>query len=439
MKGIKVFLVVLISAISLVSFSQDVTVTWWYESVTPDNLKAMEENLVKPFEESHPGIKIEIIVKNQLQEVLRTAIIAGQGPDIIMTMGPAEANRYASAGYLLPLDEYLEKTGLLEEIPKMFLEVGKVGGKIYSIPKTMESMGVIYNKTLFEKYGLKEPKNRQEWLELNNSVKAQGILPIGAGNANWKPTNEHYVTLYLNHYAGPENVYKALKGELRWDDTLFVEAIEMLKTDFEKYWPKYEIYSVLNPEDFVPMVSMGQSAMFLVGTWGFQWVIDPDYWPSDDEFGWFPFPSLREDVPYPLADIGIGTTLSVNRNSPNSEEAAEFISWTLAQNKQGIANLLRDFPGEWIAPIEIPEEVVPNDVDPIFYEHVQTQYDLLQKGNYGYTTWTFLGPETWQWCYEGIEQVWLNKITPEEYMSKWQEIFTKELKEGLVPPIPERR
>lgn len=432
-------LIMFLICLSILSFSKEITLTWWYENVTPNNLKAMEENLIKPFEEAHPGINVEIIVKNQLSEVLRTAIIAGEGPDIIMTMGPAEANRYASAGYLLPLDEFLQREGLTEEIPSIFLEVGKVESKIYSIPKTIESMGVIYNKSLFEEHGWKEPTNRNEWVELNENIKKQGILPIGAGNANWKPTNEHYVTLYLNHYAGPENVYRALKGELRWDDPIFIEAIRVLKKDFEEYWPRYEIYSVLNAEDFVPMVSMRQAAMFLVGSWGFEWVVDQAYWPTSDEWGWFPFPSLRENVLYPFVDIGIGTTLSVNKNSRYAEEAANFIVWTFAHNKEGIAKLLRDFPGEWIAPIDIPEELVPIEVDPIFYEHIETQYDLLSEGKYGYTTWTFLGPETWQWCYEGIEQVWLNRISPEEYMKKWQEIFTEELNNGLIPPIPERR
>jgi len=428
-----VFLIVTISV-----FGEKVKITWWYESVTPTSLKAIEDNLIKPYEDTHPNVKIDILVKNQLQEVLRTAIIAGEGPDIIMTMGPAEANRFAAAGYLLPLDEYLTKYCLTDEIPDIFLDIGKVGDNIYSIPKSIESMGVIYNKSLFEENGWKKPTNSKEWIELLNNIKEKGLIPIAAGNANWKPTNEHYVTVYLNHYAGPENVYKALKGELSWSDPIFVDAIKMLKSDFKNFWPDYSIYSVLTQEDFVPLVSMRQSAMFIVGTWGFQWLTDPNYWPSNDEAGWFPFPNLREKVEYPIVDIGIGSTLSVNKNSPNAEEAAEFLMWILTY-KEGIGRLLRDFPGEWIMPVEIPEEVVPSDVDPIFYEHVQIQYNLLEKDKYGYTTWTFLGPDTWQWCYEGIEKVWLGKITPEEYMKKWDEIFQEELKKGLVPPVPERR
>jgi len=435
----KFFIMMAMLLILVTIYAQDqIKITWWYEEVTPEHLNAMIKDLVEPYEKTHPNVDVEITVKTQLLEVLRAAIVAGKGPDIVMTMGPAEANRYAKAGLLFPLDEYIRKSGLDKEIPSLFLEIGKVHGKIYSIPKTIESMGIIYNKTLFEKNGWKIPKTREEWVALCEAIKKKGIIPVAAGNANWRPTNEHFVTVYLNHYAGPENVYKALTGQMSWSDPVFVKAIEMFKNDFKKYWPEFSVYTTLAPEDFMPMVATRQAAMLVIGTWGFQWVGDPAYWPSDDEWGWAPFPSLRDEVPYPIVDIGIGTTLSVNKSSKNPDVAADFLI-NIFTNKEGLGKLQKDFPGEWIAPVNIPSETIPEDVDPVFVEHIQTQYKLLKEGKYGYTTWTFLGPETWQWCYEGIEKVWLDEITPEEYMKKWDEIFKKELKEGIVPPVPPRK
>ena len=99
-KSLGWFLMVVFLIVTISVFGEKVKITWWYESVTPTSLKAIEDNLIKPYEDTHPNVKIDILVKNQLQEVLRTAIIAGEGPDIIMTMGPAEANRFAAAGYL---------------------------------------------------------------------------------------------------------------------------------------------------------------------------------------------------------------------------------------------------------------------------------------------------------------------------------------------------
>lgn len=435
LKGL--ILLVFVGTIVATGQEEKITITWWYEQVAPKHLEAMEKHLVEPYEELNPNVDVQIVVKPNLLEVLRTAVAAGMGPDIIMTMGPAEANRYAAAGALVPLDQYVKGAGLDKLLPRLALEVGRFEGKLYSIPKTFESMGIIYNKTLFNENGWTPPTTREEWDSLCETIKAKGILPIAAGNVGWRPTNEHFITVYLNHYAGPENVYKALTGQLRWDFPIFVEAIEKFVHDFLNYWPDLDKYFTLAVEDWFPMVALRQAAMAVVGSWGFQWVGDPMTWPSDDEWGWVPFPSLREGVGYPLVAIGVGTTLSISKYSKHPSEAAKFLVWMLSY-KEGIAKLLRDFPGEWLVPIEIPEELIPEGVDPVFVEHVRTQSELIRKGAYGYTTWTFLGPETWQWCWEGIEKVWLGEITAKEYMKKWQEIFEKELEAGVMPPIPER-
>jgi len=314
------------AAVEAVS-SEKITITWWYETILPRHLEAQKKDLIEPFEKAHPNIEIEIVIKGggQLLPLLRTAIAAGEGPDIVMTMGPAEANRYARVGTLIPLDKYIKEKGLDRELAPLALEVGRYRGEIYSLPKTFESMGVIYNKNLFEKNGWRSPTNREEWEALCNEIKANDILPVSLGNAEWRPTNEWFVTVYLNHYAGPENVYKALTGQLAWNNSLFVEAIEMFKQDFLKYWPKSDVYFSLNFTDAVPLIAKRQAAMMVVGSWAFQWVGDPTYWPSDDQWEWVPFPSLREGVNYPIVDIGVGTTLSVNKNSKHPDEAARFL------------------------------------------------------------------------------------------------------------------
>lgn len=417
---------------------EEITINWWYESVAPKYKHVIIEDLIEPYEESHENVDVQLAVKQQLKQVLRQAVSAERGPDIILTMGPAEANRYAAKDLLLPLDSYLEKTGLMDELAPFALETGRYKGKIYSLPKTFESMGIIYNKSLFVENGWEPPTNREEWVTLCEKMLDKGVIPVASGNSDWRPTNEWFVTVYLNHYAGPENVYKALIGEKDWDDPVFVEAIKQFDNDFEKYWLKRNNYYSLTQADFMSMVATRQAGMTVVGSWGFQWTANPTYWPSDDEWGWAPFPTLREGVEYPIVDVGIGTTLSVNKNSKHREETANFLM-AMFNNKQAIGKLLKDHPGEWLVPYDIPEKYTPEDVDPVFLKHVETQSRLIQEGNYGYATWTFLGPETWQWCYEGIEQVWHDKITAQEYMEKWDEVFNEEMEAGDIPPIPARR
>jgi len=416
---------------------EPITITWWLEPLLPEQVEALERNLIKPFEEINPHINIEAFVQADLFEVIRLALPAGEGPDIVMTMGPAEAAKFAAEGLLAPLNKYIVEAGLNELIAPVAIDLGMIGGNIYSVPKTFESMGIIYNRSLFDEHGWEPPVNRQEFVVLNEAIKAMGILPISAGNAEWRPTNEHFVTVYINHYAGPENVYKALTGQLEWDDPIFVRAIEMFRQDFLNYFPPHAEYTVLTGPDVVNRVAAREAAMMIVGSWGFSFTADPAMWHTDDQWGWAPFPALRQGVEHPSVAIGVGTTMSVSSLSPHIEETARFIVWLLSY-KEGIAAQMLYDPGEWIVPIEIPEELIPEEVDPVFAEHVRIQSDLIIQDAYGYTTWTWLGPEGWLWCYEKVEEVLMGTMSAEEYMEGWNEIFQNELEAGLIPPVAPR-
>ena len=416
---------------------ETITITWWLEAVLPAQVEALERNFIKPFEEIYPHINIEAFVQPELLEVLRLSLPVGEGPDIVMTMGPAEAAKFAAEGLLAPLNEYIAEAGLDELIAPLALDLGRIDENIYSVPKTFESMGIFYNRSLFDLHGWEPATNRQEFVALNEQIKAMGILPISAGNAEWRPANEHFVTVYINHYAGPENVYKALTGQLAWDDPIFVRAIEMFRQDFLNYFPPHAEYSVLTGADFVNRVAAREAAMMIAGSWGFSWTADPAMWHTDDQWGWAPFPALRQGVEHPSVAIGVGTTMSISNLSAHVDEAARFVVWLLGY-KEGIAAQMLYDPGEWIVPVEIPEELVPEGVDPVFVEHVRTQSELISKGAYGYTTWTWLGPEGWTWCYEKVEEVLLGTMSAEEYMQGWNEIFRRELEAGLIPPVAPR-
>ena len=56
----------------------------------------------------------------------------------------------AQAGQLLALDDYAQKLGWNDRMLPVFVELGKYDGKLYALPKTYETLGLFYNKTLFD-------------------------------------------------------------------------------------------------------------------------------------------------------------------------------------------------------------------------------------------------------------------------------------------------
>ena len=181
------------------------------------------------------------------------------------------------------------KLGWNDRVLPVFLELGKYNGQLYALPKTYETLGLFYNKTLFETNGWTAPTTIAELETLADAMLAKGIVPFGAGNADWRPTNEHYVSIVLNSVAGPENVYKALTGEIPWTAEPFVKAIDTLNSWWQKgyFGPNY--FSLTGEQAFA-QVATGQAGMSPTGTWNFQNV--PRYFPQNNaEPGFVGFPS----------------------------------------------------------------------------------------------------------------------------------------------------
>ena len=90
------------------------------------------------------------------------------------------------------------------------LSLGLVDGELYSVPNELETLVLYYNKTLFEEQGWEPPTTIDELMALSEVVAAEGIIPFSHANAEWRPSNEWFVGEFLNHVAGPDNVYLAL-------------------------------------------------------------------------------------------------------------------------------------------------------------------------------------------------------------------------------------
>ncbi len=410
-------------------------ITWWYETAAPENQEALQKILVEPFNAAHPDESLSIDFRgSELDKQLRIAMLSGSGPDVVYTAGPSYVASMAQAGQLLPLDDYAAKLGWNERILPVFLELGKYNGKLYALPKTYETLGLFYNKTLFEKNGWQPPKTIAELEKLADEMKAKGLVPFAAGNADWRPTNEHYVSIVLNSVAGPDNVYKALNGEIPWTAEPFVKAIDTLNSWWQKgyFGPNY--FSLTGEQAFA-QVATGQAGMAPTGTWNFQNV--PRYFPQNKaEAGFVGFPSA-EGVPYPIYALGIGSTFSIANSSENPDGAAAVIDTVFSDKFYGDMNTV--WQGEWNTPLKDLSAVkIGEGVIPLYGETMKNLAASVSDGQYGYTTWTFLPPATDTYLVSGMEEVWLGEITTAEFLAKLDATFKEEKAAGKVPAIPKR-
>src|SRR6266404_610528 len=111
--------------------AQDVTLEVWSHEADEPAKVAFRELAAKNLEKAHPGVKVKITwyEKNPLLAALKTALPAGQGPDVLYV--EPDWTEYVEAGYLEPLDSLVD----WNNIEPWARQVWVHNGKTYGIPQ----------------------------------------------------------------------------------------------------------------------------------------------------------------------------------------------------------------------------------------------------------------------------------------------------------------
>ncbi|MGO4354602.1 ABC transporter substrate-binding protein [Rhizobium sp. RAF36] len=423
----------LIASTSHIALAQE-KVSWWYEQATPDQQKLIQKDIVEPFAKANPDYSLVIDYRgNELDKQLRVAMLSGNGPDVVYTAGPSYVAPMAQSGQLMPLDDYAAKYKWQDRILPVFLKMGEYNGKIYALPKTYETVGLFYNKTLFAQKNWQPPKTLDELETVADAMLKDGITPFAAGNADWRGANEWFVTLALNSVAGPENLNKALRGEMPWTAEPFVKSIDRLNSWWQKGYFGKNYFSVTSSEQAADAMASGKAGMMPTGTWQFQ-NVDTYGKKAGSEAGFVGFPSASGDPVFPL---GIGSTFSIATKAKNPDGAAAAINYVFSPEVYETMNSA--WQGEWNIPLkDISNVKMASEVTPLFTETMKNLSSSVNDGKYGYTTWTFLPPATDSYVINGIEEVWLKKTTTADFLAKMDASFQKEMKAGKAPAVPAR-
>ena len=437
----KLFIVFIASIFSLVSFSSfaKTTVTWWGET-NADRDPVFQAKLVDAFNASQNEIELVMEFKEGLNDILRTAMLSGEGPDIVETPGPSYVKEYQEAGLLTSMQGYSEQFGWEDKLLPWSYQAGVFDGEFYSAPKTFESMIMLYNKTLFEENGWSVPTTLSEYEATAAKIKAAGMNVFAYGSTGWQPTHEHLAGMYLNSYAGPDNVYKALIGEKEWTDPEFTGAIELLRKHMvdDGYWSgSLENYYALGWDDFHAMFASRGAAMMTIGTWTFG-ATTAGFADISDEWDWAPFPVLRDGGADPSYLLALGTTMSINGSSENPDAAAAVLNFVFS-NKEIVLDMAADFQfGEFVVPLYFSEDDIRDSVSPQVRRYLVDFAEATGKGNYGYTTWTFWPADPGVHIWKDMEVVWAGDITVEDYMYDHQKMWDKARKKGELLPVGAR-
>jgi raffinose/stachyose/melibiose transport system substrate-binding protein len=413
-------------------------VTYWSNlEVGQDYFK---QNIEKPFEKANQGTDLKVTFQppDEMDRIVRTALQGGEGPDIVMTPGPAYALEYIDANLFAELDEYSEQYKWDDKLLSWALDLGRYEDSLYAIPYQLQTMLLYYNATLFEEKGMEPPTGRDELESMAEELMGQGIVPFAAGIGDDPAAIEWFPTVFWNHYSGPDALYQALTGEIPFSDPVFVEAIDLFNTYVQKGWlggSEQKFFS--NSFDALHTdLGDGKAAMNIEGSW-FLSEIDDFFGQAagnDNDWEWAPLPPLRDGITPELYEIGLGSTLSVNRQVQNPDGAAAFIDYLVAHKKQA-AEWMAAVPAAFNAPLPFKEGDFPSSMDDRVERHLVRLSQATGKGNFGYTAWTFWPSKSDVYIQEDSQKVLTGDITAAEFCEGLDEVFKEDRKEGAVPKI----
>lgn len=136
------------------------------------------------------GIDIEFIsytdVASMRTAVEQSANSAG-APGLFTWWSGVDLKTLADAGVVEDLTDIWEEYIIPNGVPKNVTDSLTFDGKIYAAPYSIIYSAIVYNKDIFDQYGLKEPETFEEFENVCQTLVDNGITPMGvdAGNGLW--------------------------------------------------------------------------------------------------------------------------------------------------------------------------------------------------------------------------------------------------------------
>jgi len=278
----------------------------WYGTDDPTE-QALAQTLARRFEASHRGVSVKLESYNLADLNGRMALVlsAGNPPDLIYTTprGPGLA-AYVRAGQLSNLSPSWRqdgwaarlRPGLLVDYNRLLAANSGVAGHVYAVPYVMAAVGVLYNKALFQRLGLRVPRTLAELEAINARVKRAGLTPIGFGNADGWVGDDWYLTL-VNARTGPASLAPALRPDPRFSfqRPAFRDAAAMLQR-----WARSGYFTHgfdgLDAQDSMAAFFEGHTAMQLVSSTENGQILSLSQ-ENKLSVGVFTFPSVRAGHP----------------------------------------------------------------------------------------------------------------------------------------------
>lgn len=260
---------------------------------TDENVEAEMDYVMDHISEVLPDVevKLEMVAGDaeSYETKVRTMISAGgEGIDVWWERGGSWAVPILESGSALALDDYLEESGYWDKVIASTKNAKADDGHIYGLPfEDISYEIVLYNKGLFEAYGVEVPKTVSELYEVIGKFVDTDIVPISVGAKDGWPA-----AMMVEGFAysvDPECTSKIVSGEATFTDEAYTQAAGVVKKLMDQGAFSANV-ALTGIDEALPLFESGKAAMMVNGSWAIASCAEK----MGDDFGYFYFPVIND-------------------------------------------------------------------------------------------------------------------------------------------------
>ncbi|MFC4500353.1 MULTISPECIES: ABC transporter substrate-binding protein [Streptomyces] len=300
---------------------------------------------IKEFEATHPGVEVKFEEKSfeQIQKTAPMVLNSSDAPDLMeYNKGNATAGLLSKQGLLTDLTAEATKrgwdklTGAGVRTTSQYDDNGVMGsGKWYGVTDYAEYTMVYFNKDLFAKYKIAEPKTFDDLVAAMDTFTENDITPLASSGAEYLAHQYLYQLALSKADRAWVDSYELYQGKTDFHDTAWTYAADTF-ADWVKKGYIAKSTSGATAEQAGLSFLQGKAPILFSGSW---W-----YGRFQDEaaFDW-------GTTLWPGSDLTLGSGGNlwvVPKSAGNKELAYDFIDITLSKK---IQNLLGDKGGVPVA------------------------------------------------------------------------------------------
>lgn len=282
--------------------------------------KADLAEVVEMFKAENPDIEVQLNTFDH--EAYKTALrnfLVSEAPDVCLWFAGNRMKYFVDQGLFMDVSALWEEEGLYDSMSSS-VKAMTVEGKQYGVPYSYYQWGVYYRTDIFDAYGLSAPKTWDEFMEVNDTLVANGVTPITIGTkylwtaAGWFD----YLNLRVNGY---DYHMDLMAGNASYLDPELDKVFDIWAEMLEKghFLENHATYSWQEAQ--APLIS-GDAAMYLIGNF-----IVPDLESAGvvDNIGFFQFPII--DPAVGVYEDAPTDTFHIPANAKHVDNAKKFLAF----------------------------------------------------------------------------------------------------------------